>query len=716
MKSSALHDDPRVHNAVIAFRSALSEICRTPRYKGRLREDAVRDIGFKLRRFKCEGIDAGELLESLLAAKVVIEKKGRVLPASRASNRSKEEKQASFDGWVDVVSERATGDANARGLLATLIRRMTRLHGVHRIRTRFGAGFLIASEMDFVLGIPTITAGRAVIIGERRIRTFDLDSYRIAVTWAEDWPVLAADVTGLRPRKANDDLMTMRLVGETGLYTISDTTRMSEHAYKRLLEKRSDIEAFIGVELTGTKWNGLRMSLRRAKPLLDIARRAMLGMIDHDARKIALRNPFATYEFYYWLRNADAETVRRRRQMSDAFPLFTSRIRKLDDVIREGRPLLPAIEALTGLDIPRLKKLRGMHWQRMGFALRALVVDDDEYESVNLHLRQISPERYPSNRMEWKSFVAVSHWEVIKWLPEDKKLGFVDAASRNWNGYADLAARDLAHAVKDTAKNLVTLVDHHYSTGMRGQKVTSMLCSRIFTHIAGDYFGLKRLRAFNEAWHKGTGARSLKLRAVKHGVFGEDRIATWEPLTSAGFKCASGNLVWLTDENQLVEEGEHMHHCVGSYWSHCVSGVSHIAQIHGFDGSRSTVELHVSNKGKLSVAQHHTYYDKPPSDACKGVVSKFLSANAKKTFAPVEGDPGTKHQESEKRRVGPDMVAIVREAYADCLPSSFLDGLEAWGSAWRQKYPDMAMEIAEAVRMNQARRSSATASDDGLLT
>jgi hypothetical protein len=485
-------------------------------------------------------------------------------------------------------------------------------------------------------------------------------------------------------------------------YTVlTDATRKSENASARLSRQREQIEAFIGLSLNGHRWNSFRMSLSRRKNMGRFAHMSLVGMLDPDIRRIATRDPSATFSFYQWVGNADAETVRRRAQMSEAFPVFTCHMRKLDDVIRNGEPLIPALEKLTGLDAQRLRRMRGVHWQRLGRALRALVNEGGEYAPPS-KLSSIDPSRFPTNRTEWNAFSEVAHWDIVSSLPEAKRQAARDAMSRNWVGYQELKTRDFQQSINDTAENLLSLMDNHFSTASRPHEVKRELAMKILDHVAGDNFGLKRLRLFNEAWHKGTGQRSIKLRELKKEVFGEDRIATWKPLTEEAFECESGRLVWLTDEMQLLDEGKHMHHCVGSYWSLCVRGESHIAQVLASDGSRSTVEFRIFD-GRAAVNQNYTYYDKNPSDLCHAVVSKFLAKHRKTKFEIVKGDPGTRHG-TKVEKASDAAIDRLKAIYADCLPMSFMDEMQEDGRRWMEANGGLSFEAAEKARRDRENR------------
>jgi hypothetical protein len=697
--------DRGLTNALRSFRSNLSGLTALNGTYGRRREDAASELRFALKRFGRDDLDAEDILDDLLEQKVVYLVKGVIRPASRVVKRTREESQAAYDQFVDTVAERATEDAEGRRLLKVLIRRMARLHGVHRISGADGPGIFVSTAMDFISGQPTTTKGVAAVYSPRGLKVFNVSAERIRLEWNGDWPIFGIDFSDLNAdNKATKEIRGVKLVGSGGIPLVG-ASYQSASALRRLHQRREDIESFIGLTLDGHKWNGLRMSLRGGKHLGRMIQRSLLGILDPEIRRIALRNPFATHAFYQWIKTGSRETIRRRSQMSEEYPFFTSLMPKLDETIRNGEPLLPALAKVSGLDIPRVKRLRGVHWQRLGGTARELIDPDDggEYStSRTWDLMKIEPERLPASRNEWSAWSRLVNWPILEHLPEERRQAARNAISRNWLGYHDLHKKDFAQALSDTAENLVTLIDHHVSTGKRQESATKVLKGAILRHVAGDNFGLKRLRLFNEAWHKGAGQRAVELREIRKKVFGEERIAKWNPLTEGVFKCEAGRLVWMTDELELLEEGKRMNHCVASYWSHCVDGRSHIAQVHATDGTRSTVEFGIDGRGRLSVSQHHTYGDKAPSGTCATVVSKFMVKHRQTKFEVSMGDRGNRLDEERRAIVSEDLVVALKNAYSNCLPVAFLETVHARGRLWMGANPDVCLEVAESARQVRA--------------
>lgn len=693
-----LHEEERCRNAVASFRAALSAVARTGRYPGRERVAATRDLMFALRRYGAAEVDPDDVLDSMISGGLCVERKGRIIPAARAKRRTSEERIEAFEAFVTNVAERACDDPDGRAALQSLIRRMTRLNWAHRVETQRGPGVLIPTKLAFVARQPAVTEGLAVILLSDTIIALNVLGDRIKTDWQGDHPVLSVDISGLRQVKSiGQAVMSMRLVGGGEILPLSRAAHSSAKALRGLVQNREAIETYIGVSLEASRWRGLSMSLGRPPNKQGIARRILVALLDPDLRRIALRNPFATYDFYFWLKKAGPETQLRRAQMSDAFPVFTAWLEELDDTVRDGQPLLPALERFSCLTIPHLRRLRGVHWQRLGGAVRNLIGDSDIEEGPNRDLLLVHPDRLPSNRKEWACFSKLSSWSPVD-LRGDERRAFFSAASSNWVGYAELVDKDFGQALYDAASQLLTVVDHRLSGGMREGVVATATTRKLFMRLAGPNFGLKRLRRFNEAWHKGVGPRVMALRQLRRTAFGEERAASWKPLTKGDFICDYGRLVWLTDEDQLAVEGTVMSHCVGSYWARCISGESHIAQVHASDGARSTVEFGVDGQGKVILAQHHARFDSRPSASCDAVVDAYMSKSRKTKFEIGKGERRVHFDTTYVTNVDPNVAAAVREAYADCLSEQDLIWFDDLGRRWRGAYPELPLESVKGYR------------------
>ncbi len=101
-------------------------------------------------------------------------------------------------------------------------------------------------------------------------------------------------------------------------------------------------------------------------------------------------------------------------------------------------------------------------------------------------------------------------------------------------------------------------------------------------------------------WHE----REVVRRAARQADATPGAGSNWGSLLGEvvvnGFK-----VVPLTDSEQLHEEGQEMHHCVGGYTSQCTRGTSRIFSIRSAEDRRlSTLEIAMDHSGKWVVQQH----------------------------------------------------------------------------------------------------------------
>jgi hypothetical protein len=292
-------------------------------------------------------------------------------------------------------------------------------------------------------------------------------------------------------------------------------------------------------------------------------------------------------------------------------------------------------------------------------------------------LKNLPVDRMPQSRRDWIGLSHLSGWKdrvnIVQWP------NLVAAASRNWVGYADLAGADFWHALDDTAKVLQSVFSGtmtYYPSPPSGT-----VRDRLISEICGENFGLKRMRAFANVWHKGEARRTALTSSFRRVLFNQEP-ASWRPLTPEGFTCSTGRMAWLLNEDELAREGQEMNHCVGSYWNCCARGESHIAQVFANDGSRSTVQFRIGVDGGLELAQHHTHRDRRPSTACTAVVRAFEKAHSGQKFEIVPGAGRQDYvRETQSKPLPPEMIVQIMEAFSDCVSLEFLRSLALRGGA-----------------------------------
>lgn len=569
-------------------------------------------------------------------------------PVARAANW-----KAAVDGIVRRVSEDETVQERARKLFL----QARNLYGSHPVETTHGRGVLVPQGFELTLDGPAITS--AILFtdapGGVQVRT----GRNVSVTWDGVLPVLGVGKGFRSNAKLARKLASERLAPRSSdVRAISDISHELWKASKYFKGRKQLVSEILGEDLDALRWRKFLKAIQRSNFLRFMIGSHVFKMLDPEARRAALRNPFATFSTYAWFRCTDEETARRRRQASESYPFMTGSLAQIEEKIDGGAPLADTVADLVGMTSAQLRSLGTLHWQRLG-----RVIHDLDFTAKDF--RGVPPERMPRTKKDWAVHMGKLAGFRRLMTPELAGL-FNKAASNDPEGYTALLKKDLAHALYSTAGDLLPLM-----TGRLRMRPEADWQARmaVISMIGGESFGLKRLRRFNEQWHAGTLRRTAVLQARRRKAF-NGFSAKWRPLIDGEFVSENGKLRFLVDEDELVAEGQFMHHCVGSYVGNCVSGHSHIAVVEGSRGGRSTAEFVISDSG-LHLQQHHTYYDREPPEDCVGVVADFLEAHAARNFQIVAGEGGRSGY-GVSVEADEEIVAELREMFSDCVPSAVL--------------------------------------------
>jgi hypothetical protein len=151
-----------------------------------------------------------------------------------------------------------------------------------------------------------------------------------------------------------------------------------------------------------------------------------------------------------------------------------------------------------------------------------------------------------------------------------------------------------------------------------------------------DTFSIKKLFKFSFDWH--TPERRVQLNKILE--LGDLNIEdSWESITESKF-ISNNNLkvICLNNGKHLIDEGNRMNHCVGSYVKRCLFNNSNIISIRDENNtSLSTAELMFSpqegsntyKKGddfKLTLIQHRGKSNETPSKECIDTLKEFMEA------------------------------------------------------------------------------------------
>lgn len=570
-------------------------------------------------------------------------------PEARASNW-----MAAVDGIVGRISD----DEAVRERAKILFMRARNLYASHMVDAPFGRSVLVPQGFDLTPQGPAIT--KAIVFtdapGGIQIRV----GKNVSISWDGCLPVLSLG-KGFRQgawlrRKFSTERLSPRSPDATEMSKLADTLRNASRYFKG---RKSLVSEIVGEDLSDRRWRSFLRAIERGSDLKFMIASQVFKLLEPEARRAALRNPFATYGSYAWYRCIDQETAMRRRQAAESYPFMAARLPGLEDAIDGGRPLAESVSAMNGMSTAQLRSLGVLHWQRLGKVVHeAHTFDEPDFVGV-------PPERMPRSKKDWA--LHMGKLRVFRWnLAPELIAPFNKASSSDREGYDALLKKDLAHALASTASDLLPLMTGqlHKMPAAPWQAQMALTAA-----LGGETFGLKRLRRFNEQWHAGTVRRTSVLQARRRKAF-NGVSARWRPLVDDDFKSGNGTLRFLLNEDDLVAEGQLMNHCVGSYVWDCVSGFSHIAVVEGARGGRSTAEFYLEH-GDLGLAQHCSFYNREPPEDCVGVVGDFFATYGSRRFEAMVGE-GSSEGFGVSVEADEETLAELRELFSDCLPSAVL--------------------------------------------
>lgn len=679
--------DKALRSFVVRLRTNLSDNPRKSVHSGKA-DELLRSMLSKDRSLAA--VDADDMLAALLSSGILIRRGSYYMFASTVRRGGPAERVRRFEEYVQAVAGRSGLSEPARGRLETLIRMLSNVDGAHEVDVGSGKGVLVPRAIQLGAECIEITGAWLVVFDPEKRPSpvlFAVKEAGIAVEWRDRRHLVGR--VELDPKAKPTFLTDMKLFSNVSINRVGPL-HDAGRAVTDLLERREEIEAFIGEPLVNRKWNALRKSLKPKGSAKRLVSLRLTKMLDPEARRVALRNPYATYETYAQIVRGSSTDFERRRQFSESFPVFTALLPMIDEAVVAGAPIFPVLSGLTGLSHAHLKRFRGVHWQRIGRHVRMLLEDVGQHGFYEVTrgdkacgcyeiLKDVAVDRMPQNRREWEGLQAVNNWRGN--VKGRQWTNMLAAVSRNWAGYADLNESDFWHSLDDTANALESVYSGKitwYKT-----KASNRVREMVIDEVCGERFGLKRMKTFSAIWHKGEARRTALRASIRRAVFNQEP-ASWRPLTPDRFQHPSGSMSWLLNEDELAVEGQVMKHCVGSYWEYCASGKSHIAQVHGTDGGRSTVELRIASDGSLELAQHHAFRDGTPTKSCVSVVAAFLKEHRTSRFAIVEGS-GRKGfpSQTDARRIPGESVAQLVEAFSDCVSRDFLGTLADEGARLR---------------------------------
>jgi hypothetical protein len=626
--------------------------------------EATRQIGKRL----VQGlIDAGTLVQDKNGHGLIFS--GNRLPPDTAEART-----ANFSGALKKLSEKTVKSPVAREKLLQFLVDARNLYGFHFAETSEGRAAMFPNEFIFDEQGFRLNGVTAFISTKRGLEVWDIsgsESFEVYMEQGRPKFKVSLDLATRNEVKTADFKSTILMphAGQTDhIKTIHDVSKEMIASVKCLAGKRELLSEIVGEDIETAKWLGFVQSFYRVRSFFPSIRGVVFSILDVDVRKRAGRARKANYKHYNWFFEGNPEIMERKLQASDAFPVLTGEFlsEPFNSTINLGQPLLPVIAEQFSLNIPQARQLKGLHWQRLGSAIHHY---DEFFKKDNRMFMGVPPEKMPKTKKDWKQAISWSQLyegNTLSALSDDMIARLNRNLTDNLDKIPEHSKLDFDSVMTDIATALAPFVTGEYSPQYK-----SMARDRatFFAVIMGGNFGIKRLRALSEDWHRlapmRTGAIRLMLRKV-HNI----PLAVWEPLTE-NFECEHGSLTWLTNEGSLISEGLRMRHCVGSYIDRCVDGVANIATICSADGDCSTVEIRLdgenSKKGKHRVIQHRTYKNENPSTKCDQVLAAYLHAYRDKELVSLGGTAG-EQPPTMKAPLCETMRQSLIEAYKDCVP------------------------------------------------
>lgn len=375
-----------------------------------------------------------------------------------------------------------------------------------------------------------------------------------------------------------------------------------------------------------------------------------------------------------------AHLIFREEQVNvDNAPRHTRRY--LLNAIDRGEEITRLVAELTALPVSKVRRLRGVHWQRLtsrsndglrgmeshiSYSMAEAIVKTAPDHIMNTSDRffmsesqdslmfrrfmALAPmEAMPRSRWDWVALCGLFH--SIKAVHQRFVIDSVQCVigllrANAWSyrkAIASLGENNLfaishsADALEWLCGTLSSLVEPYRKGLRKTQKNWYSSTLRFFVGNIEKMTPLDWIRVSNQ-WHERDAQFRHDVKSVFMGEGQTVNLEKWEPLTpEVSFETSGGTKArWLLTTRELETEGLEMHHCVGGYTSQCLFGQSHILSLSYTDGSRSTLEVRVipsrdNNEGEkkrpwnILEIQNQAPYNKEPTPLALQETKKILS-------------------------------------------------------------------------------------------
>lgn len=618
-----------------------------------------------------------------------------------------------YDAALRSLAKRTVHDDIAAQKLYDFIKRSRNLYGFLILETPVGPGVLFPVSQTISSDGPIIDGAFIVVSRDDKVAVYTASTGALSsITWADNQPHAQLNWNVFEEDEALCELLGREKIlphfaKKDSPFLSVAVSKISKSIYF-LANRRETVSKLIGEEIDVANWRSFVTSFYNVKqPNHRKLAGGIMSIVRTDVRKIALRINGATYGQYNGLLH-DALNEKRVIQASDAFPILTRHFfnEPFLSAIMAEQPLIPVITNAFGTSTAHVRRLHGIHWQKMGHLEKKL-----EPKSLKLigALDGFPPENMPSNKMEWDRFfylvgIMETVLNFVTLFPRDVFCRLSQSLHKD-RAETISSLKFIASVMSDYTTLALCMINNNLAeTEFSGELVERKrlspikLRALIFAELFGPNFGLKKMRTEISNWHRGVARRVVEMKILRRQQLNIPP-SSWDALTET-FVTDKGSIAFLTDEDQLAREGVELNHCVGTYYESCLSGHSYIAALEGKDGTRSTVEFILTptkddkNHGKLHVIQHQTHNNHNARGDVVEVLNAFMSKYKNTKFQKIIGEKTqlsgeTKHVIPLTDQLRKDIAAI----YQGCLPEEwFYRSYDDWNrmahSLWKSGLED----------------------------
>ena len=139
----------------------------------------------------------------------------------------------------------------------------------------------------------------------------------------------------------------------------------------------------------------------------------------------------------------------------------------------------------------------------------------------------------------------------------------------------------------------------------------------------------------SNAWHKDVAKRNAERQNKANAEAAAKRLIPFGEPWLEGGKADGFEIVPLLCEQELLDEGTRMHHCVGSYAYHVRNGYCFIYSVRRDDKSIATLEIQRSRAKAITVAQLKAPCNQEPASEVRAAVLRWVGEHTARISSTV---------------------------------------------------------------------------------